>query len=65
MNDTELIAQQVARLTRQLDEATRRLGDAENRHAALRAEYDEFRESVFEQLGIRALRSLRMRGVRI
>lgn len=65
MNDVELVAQQVARLTKQNEEQAREIGDAKNRHDALREEFDLFRETMLEQLGIRSLKVLGRRRVRV
>lgn len=64
MDDVELIAQQVARLTQQVESLKLELGDVKNRHAALLEEFDAFRSWTQSEFGKRMF-TLERRRVRI
>ena len=57
--DIHLIAEEVARLGEENIQLRRDVQDTQNRHDALRLEYDQFREVTLEQLGISSLRAIR------
>ena len=57
--DLHLLAEEVARLGDENRQLRRDHQDTQNRHDALRLEYDNFRELILEQLGISSLRAIR------
>ena len=57
--DIHLLAEEVARLGDECRYLHKASQDAQNRHDALRLEYDQFREVTLEQLGISSLRAIR------